>query len=148
MGADLTGPIWRRVARFSFTGVDYEQTEFYFAAQLPGIGSRPPADPLPGGEHAVAGDHGAVEGDHSIGSRSDAPAGSTMVVEGPIDPVVDISGHTDLERRTLNGHRWWTTQALTETTEMIYPVELAHRLPDVLDTLRNRVTPNAVIDVN
>jgi 8-oxo-dGTP pyrophosphatase MutT (NUDIX family) len=32
---ELVGPLWRRVARFHFTGVDYEQTEFYFAAALP-----------------------------------------------------------------------------------------------------------------
>src|SRR6478735_3007207 len=31
----LVGPLWRRVAKFHFTGVDYEQTEFYFAAALP-----------------------------------------------------------------------------------------------------------------
>lgn len=31
----LVGPLWRRVAVFHFTGVDYEQTEFYFAAALP-----------------------------------------------------------------------------------------------------------------
>jgi 8-oxo-dGTP pyrophosphatase MutT (NUDIX family) len=33
---DLVGPIWRRIARFVFTGVDYEQTEYYFAARRPG----------------------------------------------------------------------------------------------------------------
>lgn len=33
--ADLTGPIWRRSARFVFTGVLYEQTEFYFLASAP-----------------------------------------------------------------------------------------------------------------
>lgn len=32
---EIVGPLWRRVARFHFTGVDYEQTEFYFAAALP-----------------------------------------------------------------------------------------------------------------
>ena len=36
----LVGPLWRRVAKFHFTGVDYEQTEFYFAAALP------PASPV------------------------------------------------------------------------------------------------------
>ncbi len=33
--ADLVGPIWRRSARFVFTGVDFEQTEFYFVACAP-----------------------------------------------------------------------------------------------------------------
>src|SRR6195952_3605761 len=31
----LIGPIWRRSARFAFTGVNYEQTEFYFVAGAP-----------------------------------------------------------------------------------------------------------------
>lgn len=33
--AELIGPIWRRAARFVFTGVLYEQTEFYFIAAAP-----------------------------------------------------------------------------------------------------------------
>jgi 8-oxo-dGTP pyrophosphatase MutT (NUDIX family) len=33
--AELTGPIWRRAASFVFTGVLYEQTEFYFVATAP-----------------------------------------------------------------------------------------------------------------
>lgn len=32
---ELVGPIWRRAARFVFTGVNYEQTEFYFIAGAP-----------------------------------------------------------------------------------------------------------------
>lgn len=32
---DLVGPIWRRSARFVFTGVLYEQTEFYFVGRAP-----------------------------------------------------------------------------------------------------------------
>ncbi len=32
---DLVGPIWRRSARFAFTGVNYAQTEFYFVAGAP-----------------------------------------------------------------------------------------------------------------
>ena len=41
---ELVGPLWRRVARFHFTGVDYEQTEFYFAAALPRSGASGVAD--------------------------------------------------------------------------------------------------------
>lgn len=41
---ELVGPLWRRVARFHFTGVDYEQTEFYFAAALPAPGAGTAAD--------------------------------------------------------------------------------------------------------
>jgi ADP-ribose pyrophosphatase YjhB (NUDIX family) len=37
----LVGPLWRRVARFHFTGVDYEQTEFYFAASIDAGGDDP-----------------------------------------------------------------------------------------------------------
>ncbi|MBM9477416.1 NUDIX domain-containing protein [Nakamurella flavida] len=40
---DLVGPIWRRTARFAFVGVDYEQTEFYFAARS---GAHPGRDEL------------------------------------------------------------------------------------------------------
>ncbi len=32
---DLIGPMWRRSASFVFTGVNYEQTEFYFVAGAP-----------------------------------------------------------------------------------------------------------------
>lgn len=32
---NLVGPIWRRSARFSFAGLQYDQTEFYFAACAP-----------------------------------------------------------------------------------------------------------------
>jgi hypothetical protein len=31
---------------------------------------------------------------------------------------------------------------------LIYPVELARRLPDVAAAVRNRVAPDSVIDVN
>lgn len=34
-GDDLVGPIWRRNAQFDWTGVAYDQTEFYFAARPP-----------------------------------------------------------------------------------------------------------------
>ena len=34
-GDELVGPIWRRTARFIFTGIEYQQTEFYFAARAP-----------------------------------------------------------------------------------------------------------------
>ena len=33
--ADLVGPIWRRLARFVFTGVHYEQTEVFFVTRAP-----------------------------------------------------------------------------------------------------------------
>lgn len=139
---DLLGPLWRRVARFEFTGVEYEQTEYYFAARLPRPGPRPAGvDPGTAAEPSTAAD-----AEHQP-SRADT-AGATMVVQGLIDPELDISGHTDLERRTLTGHRWWSAPELAESHEMIYPVELSRRLPDVAVALRNRVMPDTVIDVN
>ena len=41
---ELIGPVWRRVARFHFTGVDYEQTEFYFVAAAAGGAQTEPVD--------------------------------------------------------------------------------------------------------
>ncbi|ASO19666.1 8-oxo-dGTP pyrophosphatase MutT (NUDIX family) [Actinoalloteichus hoggarensis] len=45
---------------------------------------------------------------------------------------VDVSGFTDLERRTVRGHRWWTAAELRETEATVYPVQLAEFLPDVI----------------
>ncbi|APU14216.1 MULTISPECIES: NUDIX hydrolase [Actinoalloteichus] len=45
---------------------------------------------------------------------------------------VDVSGFTDLERRTVRGHRWWTAAELRETEATVYPVQLAEFLPEVL----------------
>jgi 8-oxo-dGTP pyrophosphatase MutT (NUDIX family) len=98
---ELVGPIWRRVAGFHFTGVDYEQTEFYFAAAVT-------AASLP----------------------------------------FDTSGHTNDERLTLTGHRWWAREALRTTDEDIYPRQLADRLPDVVVALRTRVVPHPIPDVD
>ena len=99
----LIGPIWRRVARFHFTGVDYEQTEFYFAA-------------------AIGGDEPSMS--------------------------FDTSGHTNDERLTLTGHRWWSLDALSTTDEDVYPRELAARLPDVVTALRTGTPPESVADVD
>jgi 8-oxo-dGTP pyrophosphatase MutT (NUDIX family) len=45
---------------------------------------------------------------------------------------VDTAGFTDLEIRIVNGHRWWTAQALRTTAETIYPLQLAELLPGLL----------------
>lgn len=143
VGDDLLGPFWRRVAKFEFTGIDYEQTEYYFAVRLPHSELRASVvDQVIGVDHVSAGD-----ADHPVGGRSDA-SGGTLLVDGLQDPELDISGHTDLERRTLTGHRWWSAAALAETAELIYPVELASRLPEVAAALRNRVVPETVLEVN
>lgn len=47
---------------------------------------------------------------------------------------VDTSGFTELESRTVDGHRWWTAEELRETEETVYPVQLPSLMPDVLRT--------------
>lgn len=149
---ELIGPIWRRLARFVFTGVDYEQTEYYFAARA----HRPLLVAGPDGQAGAdaagpAGPDGQRDGTAlaggidpaAAGAGADA-AGSTLVADPPLDAPLDISGHTDLERLTLTGHRWWGVDALTTTDEAIYPVELARRLPEALATLRSGVAPEQV----
>jgi 8-oxo-dGTP pyrophosphatase MutT (NUDIX family) len=103
--AELIGPVWRRVARFHFTGVDYEQTEFYFAASF--------VTAAPGGA-----------------DRS--------------PPAFDASGHTNDERLTLTGQRWWTGDELRSTGEDVYPRQLATRLPDVVAALQGRAVAGTV----
>jgi hypothetical protein len=65
------------------------------------------------------------------------PAGATLVADPPTEAPLDTSGHTDLERVTITGHRWWATDALAATDEAIYPTELAARVREVLDALRS-----------
>jgi 8-oxo-dGTP pyrophosphatase MutT (NUDIX family) len=45
---------------------------------------------------------------------------------------VDTAGFTDLENRTVRGHRWWSADDLRATTETIYPLQLAELLPGLL----------------
>jgi 8-oxo-dGTP pyrophosphatase MutT (NUDIX family) len=46
--------------------------------------------------------------------------------------AVDTAGFTDLEHRSVLGHRWWSTDDLRTTTETIYPLQLADLLPGLL----------------
>lgn len=46
--------------------------------------------------------------------------------------TIDTSGFDDIERRSVLGHRWWTADELVTTSDVIYPGELAERLPAVL----------------
>jgi 8-oxo-dGTP pyrophosphatase MutT (NUDIX family) len=49
------------------------------------------------------------------------------------DPAdVDTAGFTDLENRTVRGHRWWGADDLRRTTETVYPLQLAELLPGLL----------------
>jgi ADP-ribose pyrophosphatase YjhB (NUDIX family) len=50
----------------------------------------------------------------------------------PVQISVSTTGFTDLERRTVDGHKWWTTEELRATKETVYPVQLAELLPDLL----------------
>jgi 8-oxo-dGTP pyrophosphatase MutT (NUDIX family) len=45
---------------------------------------------------------------------------------------VDTAGFTDLENRTVRGHRWWSADDLRRTSETIYPLQLAELLPGLL----------------
>ncbi len=144
---DLVGPIWRRTARFMFTGIEYEQTEFYFAAQAPraaptsgyATGDAGPTVDLPAGSDG--GPDLQVPGASVSGTARFGAAGTTLVADPKMDQPLDTSGHTDLERLTLTGHRWWAAAELSGTDEMVYPVELASRLPEVLSALRAGVAP-------
>lgn len=146
---ELVGPIWRRVARFVFTGIDYEQTEYYFVARAPGS----PQD----GSAADAGRDGSDRSPQVSGrdpltvADSGAGAGRTLVAtrptDAPEDPPLDISGHTDEEKLTLTGHRWWTSDALADTNEAVYPNELSERLGAAKSVLQSGVAPQDVPDV-
>jgi 8-oxo-dGTP pyrophosphatase MutT (NUDIX family) len=43
---------------------------------------------------------------------------------------VDYSGWTEIERRNVSTHRWWTRDELRETREQVYPEELVDLLGD------------------
>jgi 8-oxo-dGTP pyrophosphatase MutT (NUDIX family) len=45
---------------------------------------------------------------------------------------VDTAGFTDLENRSVRGHRWWSADDLCRTTETVYPLQLAELLPGLL----------------
>jgi 8-oxo-dGTP pyrophosphatase MutT (NUDIX family) len=49
---------------------------------------------------------------------------------------IDTSGFTELERRTVPEHRWWTQRELESTTETLTPRELAHLVKDCLTVYR------------
>jgi 8-oxo-dGTP pyrophosphatase MutT (NUDIX family) len=45
---------------------------------------------------------------------------------------VDTGGHTDVERRSLLGHAWWSVEELRESDELVYPAHLAELLGRLL----------------
>jgi 8-oxo-dGTP pyrophosphatase MutT (NUDIX family) len=46
---------------------------------------------------------------------------------------VDTSGHSELERRSVRGLRWWTCRELLCARETVYPTRLAELLRRLLD---------------
>ena len=46
--------------------------------------------------------------------------------------VIDDSDWTDVERRSVLGHRWWTLAELVATRETVHPEQLAHILSDLV----------------
>lgn len=67
--------------------------------------------------------------EHSAGNRADV--------------AISTDGFTDLERETVLDHRWWTVEELQETSETIYPVELAARLVELVGSGNRRRTTAA-----
>ena len=135
---ELFGPIWRRVARFTFMGADYEQTELFFAARAP---------------HSMDGHSGGFAGAGSlIGSArpgtTSAGASRVLLAAPPADPPLDGSGRTEVERMTLTGHRWWSAEALAGTDEAVYPAELGRRLPEAVAILRGSAVPDAAAPIS
>jgi 8-oxo-dGTP pyrophosphatase MutT (NUDIX family) len=47
--------------------------------------------------------------------------------------ALDDAGWTDLERRSVLEHRWWSRTELTATDETVYPEGLVERLAEILD---------------
>ncbi|MEV0761714.1 NUDIX domain-containing protein [Nocardia sp. NPDC050435] len=45
---------------------------------------------------------------------------------------VDISGHQEVERDALSGHRWWPLPELRETPDRVFPLGLATLLERLL----------------
>jgi 8-oxo-dGTP pyrophosphatase MutT (NUDIX family) len=45
---------------------------------------------------------------------------------------VDTSGQEEHERRQISGHRWWTLDELTSTTETVYPFGLVPLLTELV----------------
>jgi 8-oxo-dGTP pyrophosphatase MutT (NUDIX family) len=54
------------------------------------------------------------------------------LAELPEEVTVDTSGFTELESRTVDGHKWWSVDELRASEETIYPVQLPTLLPKVL----------------
>jgi 8-oxo-dGTP pyrophosphatase MutT (NUDIX family) len=47
--------------------------------------------------------------------------------------VIDDGGWTDIERRSILGHRWWSRAELSATAETVFPPELHQILGGILE---------------
>lgn len=47
--------------------------------------------------------------------------------------AVEMSGLTELERRSVTGARWWTSEELLAARETVYPTRLAELIRTLLD---------------
>jgi len=56
----------------------------------------------------------------------------TYVVAHSASEDLDDAGWTDLERQMIRAWRWWSVDEIAATDEVIFPVGLAARLPDVV----------------
>lgn len=54
-----------------------------------------------------------------------------FLVRAPVFDV-DTSGFTDLERRSTDGHRWWTLDQMQAETIVVAPADLPWRLAELL----------------
>jgi len=61
------------------------------------------------------------------GARYDQDETFFLVVVAGFE--VDLRGWSDVERRSIVEHRWWTRDELVATTEAVYPEGLAELLP-------------------
>ncbi|HEV2121608.1 MAG TPA: NUDIX domain-containing protein, partial [Chloroflexota bacterium] len=48
------------------------------------------------------------------------------------EATVDETGWTDIERRAILSHRWWTLQELVSTNDTVYPEGLNQLLGEIL----------------
>ncbi len=128
-----------------FEGVDPARPSeaFWFT---PGGGVEPDEDPTEAAWRELSEETGIAAGKPGIGELSGplwvrdvmfdhdgvtyAAREVFFVLRVDPAPVIDVSGFTELERRTVHRHRWWTRTELAATVDVVYPRQLADLLGD------------------